>query len=386
MSYFLTEDQKLIVNSVQEFCMSPTTQKLVAEAAEKKEFPYECWKAAADQGYIGSYIPEEYGGLGYDMTTYFLIIEELTKHNYPICGALAGHHLGVLAMLAWGTEEQKQKWLVPCATGEKIACGSVTDPAGLANFPQWGFEETKTETGWKLNGTKVLTTNAIAADIQVIFGRPSEGKSWFDHVYIVEKGTPGVETGDQEHKLVPVPTDDWGSIVLRDVEIPAMNRIDDNGSGTTWLGPSYLLLSVQAMVMGYAAFQLSFAFTTQRERYGRPLVALQAVSHKLANMAIRNESGRSLIYNAVRLWEEGRGEECLRLASMAKAYVCESATESLHDAVILHGGIGYTVPVMVGPLWASSIQLELAEMPGDVHRDFIMQSYGVEPGWKNGQA
>ncbi len=384
MSYFMTDDQKLIVQSVHEFCTSPTIQKMIVEARAKQQFPLDCWKAAAEQGYIGAMIPEEYGGQGYDLTTYFMIVEEFAKNSFPICGALAGHSLGVLPILYWGTDEQKAKYLPAIATGECILCGSVTDPAGLANFPEWGLQEEQTADGWRLNGTKCLTTNADIANVKVIFGKPGPGKDWFDHVYLVEKGAAGMETGDQEHKLLPDFTD-WGSIVLKDVEIPAANRIDDNGTGYFWLGPSFLLLALQSMVAGYGAFKLGLTFASQRTRYGRPLVALQSVSHKLANIAIRNETAKCLIYTATRLWDEGRGLECFRLGCMAKAYVTENANTSLHDAVVLHGGIGYTVPAMVGPLWVSSLQMELAEMPGDIHRDFIMQTYGVKPGWKNGQ-
>lgn len=384
MSYFQTEDQKLIVQSVKEFCTSPTMQKMIADARAKQEFPIECWKAAAAQGYIGAMIPEEYGGMGYDLTTYFMIVEEFAKNQFPICGALAGHSLGVLPILYWGTEEQKQRYLPNIASGDCILCGAVTDPAGLGNFPEWGLKEAQTADGWLLDGTKVMVTNADIAQVKVVFGRPSEGCSWFDHVYLVEKGLDGLETGDQEHKLIPDFTD-WGSIVMKGVEVPADCRIDDNGTGYFWLGPSFLLLALQSMVAGYGAFAMGLGYTTQRTRYGRPLVALQSVSHKLANIAIRNETAKCLIYTATRLWDEGRQLECFRLGCMAKAYVTENANQSLHDCVLLHGGIGYTVPAKIGPLWVSSLQMELAEMPGDVHRDFIMETYGVKPGWKNGQ-
>lgn len=384
MSYFLTEDQKLIIKSVDEFCASSRVQKMAAECRSKWSFSRELWKAAAEQGYIGATIDEEYGGMGYDLTTFFLIVEELSKNSFPLCGALAGHFLGVLAITEWGTEEQKRKYLPQIASGDCLVCGTVTDPSGMGNFAEWGLTETKTETGWIVNGTKVLTTNAANSDLKVLFARPSEGKHLFDHVYLIESDWKGVEVGEQEHKLMP-DCGDWGTITFNNVEVPAENRIDDNGSGYYLFGPSFLTLCVEAMVLGMGAFKMAFDFTTQRTRYGRPLVALQSVSHKLADMAIRNETSRCLIYTAARLWDEGRHLECYRLACMAKAYVVEGVNQTAHDAVILHGGVGYTIPAKIGPMWASSIQLELAEMPGDIHRDFLMETYGVQPGWKNGQ-
>jgi alkylation response protein AidB-like acyl-CoA dehydrogenase len=382
MSYFLTEDQQLIVNSVREFCQSPSTVKMVQEEKAAHLFARRSWQAAAEQGYIAAYLPEEYGGMGYDLTTWFLIIEELARNGYPSCGAIAGHVLGLLAIEHWGTEEQKKMFLPELGSGKKICCGAVTDPAGLTNFSEWGLQEVETADGWRISGTKVITTNAACADYKVIFGRPENGHKWFDHVYVVPADTPGIETGDQERKLVP-DCSDWGTVVLKDVEVPRINRIDCNGAGSDWLGPSFLLLSLQAMVLGYAGFKMGFDYATQRTRDGRPLVSLQKVAHNLADMAIRNETSRCLIYTATRLWDEGRTEECRRLASMAKAYVCESANKSLHDAVMIHGGIGYTIPAIVGMLWTSSIQLELAEMPCDVHRDFVIESYGVKLDWKD---
>lgn len=385
MSYFLTEDQKLIVKSVDEFCAQPQIQAMCAEARKEWRFSRELWKAAAEQGYIGAAIPEEYGGMGYDLTTYFLIVEELAKNSFPLCGALAGHSLGMLPLMYWGTEEQKKTWLPGIASGDIVLAGSVTDPAGLCNFPEWGMTDVETADGYKLNATKVMSTNAVTADLKIVFAKPSEGKSLFDHVYVVEKDLPGVETGDQEKKLMP-DCGDWGSIVLNDVEVPKDHRIDDNGFGPYWLGPSFLVLALQSLVMGYGAFKSAYDYAAQRTRYGRPLNAIQSVSHKIADMAIHNETSRCLIYTATRLWDEGRAFECYRLACMAKAYVTEGVNKSCHDAVILHGGIGYTIPAMIGPMWVSSIQMELAEMPGDIHRDFIMETYGVKPGWKEGRA
>ncbi|MDO4400666.1 MAG: acyl-CoA dehydrogenase family protein [Coriobacteriia bacterium] len=385
MSYFLTEDQKLIVQSVNEFCQNSKIQELAAECRATGKVSRELWSAMAEQGYVGATIPEEYGGMGYDFTTLFLIAENLALNSFPLMGTLTGHCLGILPILFWGSDEIKTKYLPRIASGELLLCGSVTDPAGMGNFPEWGLKEEKVEGGWKLNGTKVLSTNADIADLKVVFGRPEEGHSMFDHVYLIEKGSEGLVTGQQEKKLVP-DCSDWGSVVMNDVFVPDENRIDDNGTGYYWFGLSFSQLALSGLAMSLGCFKMAFGFTSQRTRYGRPLTALQSVSHKLADMAIRNEINRSLIYNCVRLWDEGRGLECYRLGCAAKAFVTEGTNKTAHDAAVLHGGIGYTTPAIIGPMYASSLQLELAEMPGDLHRDFLMETYGVKPGWKNGQA
>lgn len=382
MSHFLTADQQLIVSSVREFCQSQSTQKMVQEEKAALKFPLRSWQAAAEQGYIASYLPEEYGGMGYDLTTHYAIFEELVRNGYPCCSAIAGHVLGILAIEHWGTEEQKRLFLPELGSGAKICCGAVTDPAGITNFEEWGLKEEETKDGWLLNGTKVLTTNAANADYKVVFGRPENGGKWFDHIYVIPKDTPGLRAGEQERKLIP-DCSDWGSLVLKDVEVPKINRINRGDKDDYWLGPSFMMVAIEGLVFGEHGFRMGFDFATQRTRGDKRLVGFQKVAHNLADMAIRNEAGRGLIYTAARMWDEGRREECRRLASMAKAFTCESANKNLHDATMMHGGIGGTVPAGVGVLWAASIQLELAEMPCDMHRDFVIESYGVKLDWKN---
>lgn len=382
MSHFLTEDQELIKNSVREFCLNPNTQKVWKEDKQKGEFPFASWKLAAEQGYISAFVPEEYGGAGYDLTTYFIILEELSKYGYPASGAIAGHDLGLLPLLYWGTEEQKKKYLPSLASGKAIACGAVTDPAGLTNYPEWGLTVKEDGDDLILNGSKMLVTNPHVSDIKIIFGQPTKGT--FSEVYIVEKGTPGLETGYQEKKIVPA-NSDWGSINMKNVRIPKSNRIVDNGMGQLWFGASFLSLALSALVLGDAAFNMTKAFTSQRTKYDRPLNELQKVSHRLVDMAVNNETSRNLIYAGARFWDEGRYEEAYRYGSMAKIYVPEAANKNLHEAAILHGGIGYTPQAMIGVMWASSLQLEIAEMPADVHRDFVAETYGIKAGWKNGR-
>lgn len=379
MSHFLTEDQMLIKNTVREFCMDPNTQKMAAAAKMSGGFPLDCWKSAADQGYIASFVPEEYGGQGYDFTTYLIILEELTKNGFPAANVMGGHDLGLTPILYWGTEEQKKKFLPALASGETICCGAVTDPAGLANFPEWGLSEQEENDGYIINGTKVLVSNADISQIKVIFGRPDNGH--FEKVYLLEKGSPGLETGYHEQKIVPG-TSDWGTISMKNVRIPKENKIIDNGIGQAWLGLSFLSISLTSLVLGEMAFNKALDFTNQRTRHDKPLSGYQAVSHRLVNMAVNNEASRNLIFAGARLWDEGRYDECYRIGSMAKIFVPEAANKNLHDAAILHGGIGFTPQAMIGLMWASSLQLEIAEMSADVHRDLVAETYGINNGWK----
>jgi Acyl-CoA dehydrogenases len=383
MSYFMTEEQQVIQKSVHEFCQSPETKKVIAEDNKKGGFAWGSWKLLADMGYIGVAIPEEYGGQGRDCTTELIVVEALGAYGHPCLEALAAHNLGMMPILYWGTEEQKQKYLVPLASGKNVCCGALTDPAGSLNFGGWGFDPKKDGDDYILNGSKVTVTNVEASDIKIIFGKNDAGGD-FGKMFVVEKGTPGLETGHQEARVVPGPSD-WGTLTMKNVRVPKEDVIIDNGFGAKWTAPSFNLAALLSLTLGQAAFGMALNYTKQRTRYGRPLTDLQAVSHRLVNMAIKNESGKTLIYTAARLWDEGRYDESVRLSSMAKAYVCESTTQNVHDATVLHGGVGYTPQSIIGVLNAMVVSTEIAEIPPDVHRDIVAETYGIATGWKNGR-
>lgn len=382
MSFFMTEDQRLIVQSVHEFCTSPTMQKMAAEEKAAGTFPRRYWKACAEQGYLGAYLPEEYGGGGYDLTTFFLIAEEMMKCGAPIMGALAGQYLGSLAIQYWGTDEAKKNYLPGVCSGDIVLAGAMTDPSGMGNFPEWNFSQEKVDGGWKISCAKVMVTNAENCDVAIIFAPPSEGYHLPRSAYVVDKKSAGVEVSAQEPKILGGYSD-WCGLTLTDVVVPDENKL--SGPTCDFMGTSFLFLAMEAMVTGYGAFKSAMDYCTTRTRYNRPLVALQSVSHRIANMAIANTVSRALVYTATRMWDEGRAEECYRTCLMAKAYVTENAGKSLHDAAVLHGGAGYAAKTGIGYMWINSLCMEIAEMPPDVHRDWIMETYGVQPGWKNGQ-
>jgi alkylation response protein AidB-like acyl-CoA dehydrogenase len=382
VTHFMTDDQKLIVQSVREFCTSPTTKAMVAEEVASGKFPRRSWKAAGEQGYLGAFVPEEYGGEGYDLTTFFLIVEELMRNGYPIMAPLGGHYLSTMAILKWGSEEIKQHYLPGICNGDTLLCGAITDPAGLANFPEWNFKQEQVDGGWKISCNKVLVTNPMNCDVAVIFGPPAKGHHLPDQVYIVEKGTPGFEVGTQEKKLLDG-FSDWGGLNLTDVFVPEDHHLTNDN--VNWLGTSFLLLAMQAMVTGENAFNIAMNYATTRTRYGKPLVALQTVSHTIADMAIRNEASRDMVYTGTRLWDEGREDESYRVCLMAKAFVTAEAGKSLHDAAVMHGGAGYARDTGIGNMWINSLCLEIAEMPPAIHKDWLMETYGVHPGWKEDQ-
>ena len=384
MSLFLTEEQKLIQNSVREFCQDPRIQALALKDYQRTPGTLEenTWKEAAKMGYMGAWIPEEYGGMGYSIENYLVILEELQRNGNPAAGPMTCADLGMLPILSWGTEEQKQAFLRPICEGKATMMGSVTDPAGLGNFAEWGLRVTKDGDEYVLNGNKVCGTMIDIADYKVVFG-PAENSDWSSSVYVVQKGMPGVETGFREEKIMPSLAD-WGSMNLKDVHVPALNRVVDNGFGGKWMAPSYMFMGVMSLVMSEAAFNKTLDFCKTRTRYGRPLVAMQAVSHRLVNCAIKIANMREMVYTAAKLWDAGRYNEAVRYASMTKIYATEANTEILQDCTILHGGVGFSLQGGIGRSWIASIGVQIAEQPPDVHRDVVAKTFGIVEGWKNG--
>jgi alkylation response protein AidB-like acyl-CoA dehydrogenase len=383
MSYFMNEEQLLIQKSVHEFCQNPETQKAIAADTQQHGFPWNSWKLLAEIGYIGVFIPEEYGGQGRDMVTQLIILEALGTYAYPCLEALAGHTLGMTSLYYWGTEEQKKKYLPQLASGKQVCCGAATDPAGSFNMSEWGLTYTKDGDDYVLNGSKVLVTNADAADIKFIFAQDEAGIAQ-NRIFIVEKGTPGLETGFQEARIIPG-ADDWGTITMKNVRVPSSNCLQDNGFGFTWVAIGFNMGAMMLLGLGQAAFGMAFNYTSQRTNSGRPLTALQSVSHRLVDIAINNELTKSIVYNAARLWDEERFEESARLSFMAKAFAGEAMTKNVHDATVLHGGVGYSPKSVIGVINAMAVSAEIAEGCPDIMRDFIAGTYGIEPVWKKGR-
>lgn len=385
MSYFLTEEQVLIQKAVHQFCQNPETQKAIATDNQTPGYPWHSWKALVKQGFVGISIPEEYGGQGHTYTTELVVNEALGCYGFPALESMAGHALGMSVLEYWGTEEQKKKYLPGLASGELLCCGAATDPAGSMNTTEWGLTYKEEGDSYVLNGTKVLVTNAHASDIKIVFGQSSEdGGVHLNKAFIIEKGTPGMETGYQEARVVPGPCD-WGSISLKNVRVSKANVMQDNGFGCKWNALGFNAAALMVLGLGMGAFQMAFKYTSQRTNSGRPLTALQSVSHRLVDMAVSNETSKCLIFTAARLWDEKRYDESMRLAYMAKVYVGEAMQKVVHDATVLHGGLGFSPKSIIGMLNAGVVAAEIAEGCPDILRDFVAQTYGIEPVWKKGR-
>ena len=385
MSYPMTEDQELLVESVHEFCERPdVVEAAQADNANHYKFPEYSWQKLVEQGLFGLSVPEEYGGQGQSMVTEMMAYEALLSHGNPATNSYAGHCLGMQVLRYWGTPEVKEKYLPKVATGEFVCAGSATDPAGSFNHTEWGITYTEADGGYLINGSKVMCTNAERADVRVVFGR-EPGSPEQDVAFVIEKGAPGMSVGEQEKRIVPGPSD-WASLSFDNVFIPKENLLKrDPVVKNNWLALGFNMGAMLSLRLGQASFNMALEYTSQRTNSGRPLNQLQSVAHRLADMAIRNEIAQSSIYTASALWDEGRYEEAVRQSFMNKAWVTEQMAINTHDAVVLHGGLGNTPAARIGFLNAAAPSAEIAECPPDILRDMIAQMYGIEAVWKAGR-
>jgi len=378
----LSEDQELLLASVREYCADPSTKELVAQAAAEKRLAREVWDGAAKLGFIGISTPEEYGGGGFDLVTECLLIEEFVKAGNPFASMLVAHNLGLKCLYYCGTEEQKQKYLVPMATGKYLCSSAFTDPAGSFNFKEWSISFEPDGDEVVVNGGKVMVTQADDGDVKFVFAMNYADDTVLKGL-IIDKDIPGI-TSALQTKLLPR-NDGWGSLSFSDVRIPAENVVDTSACTIPYLAPGFLEVGLSGLLTAQASFGLAFNYATQRTRYGKPLTNLQKVAHRLVDMGIKVEAARALIYEAAQNWDAGNYQYAERLCLMAKVFGTEVGNAVAHDALILHGGAGYTPELPIGGIFANSIALEIAEGANDILRDFIAETYGIKPGWKNGE-
>ena len=311
---------------------------------QNNEFPEEAVKKLGKLGWMGIPYPKEYGGAGLDALSYAIAVEELARVDGGAGVILSAHvSLGSWPIFAYGTEEQKQKYLVPLAKGEKIGAFGLTEPN--AGSDAGGTETTALDKGdyYLLNGGKIFITNAPKADTYVVFAvtTPDIGTRGIS-AFIVEKGWKGFEFGDHYDKM-GIRSSSTAELIFNDVKVPKENLLGKEGEGfkiaMSTLDGGRIGIAAQALGIAQGAFEHALAYAKERVQFGKPIAAQQAVSFKLADMATKLRCARFLVYSAAELKEQHApyGME----SAMAKMYASDIALEVTNDAVQIHGGTGF---------------------------------------------
>jgi len=344
MDFSFTEDQKMLRMMVREFAKKEL-EPVAAEIDETEEFPAELVRKMADLGLMGLTIPEEYEGSGKGRVDFCIAVEELAR----ACAAATAYFrislsLAIPPIMMYGTDEQKRRYLVPHAKGEKLACFALTE-AGAGSDPA-ALETTalRQGNGYVLNGTKLFISIGAEAEIIVVFATIDKSlRHRGITAFIVEKGTPGFSVGKHEKKL-GFHGLSAAELIFENCFVPEENRLGDEGRGfrvaLEALDESRITVGAEAVGISQAALDASISYAKERQQFGQRLANFQAIQWMLADMATQIEAARILTYYAADL--QDKGLPFIKESAMAKLFASEVSSFVTNKAIQIHGGYGYT--------------------------------------------
>jgi short/branched chain acyl-CoA dehydrogenase len=372
-----TDEQELVRRTVRDFAeqrVAPVAEELDRES----RFPYELVAELAELGLMGMTIPEEYGGAGADTVSYAIAIEELTRIDSSVAITVAAHHsLGTLPIFNFGNEEQKQQWLPDLASGKKLAAFGLTEPGAGSDAGATRTTAELRDGKWIVNGSKMFITNAGTDITSCVTITAQTGVDETSNI-IVPNGTPGYTISEPMHKL-GWHASDTRELSFKDVAVPEENLLGPRGEGFRQF--MRILdggrISVAAMGVGLAqgAYDLAYAYAQERQQFGKPIGKFQAVQFKLADMATEIEAGRSLVYKAA--WLKDQGRDFAREAAMAKLYTGELSNRAVNWSLQIHGGYGYMDEYAISRLYRDQKILEIGEGTNEVQRMVIAKHLGL---------
>ncbi len=369
MNFELSEEHKMIRDAAKEFAQE--LKKEVIQRDEKAEFPTEFIKKMGDLGFMGIMTAEKYGGAGMDAQAYVLALEEIAKIDASTAVIMSAHNSLVLwGLEAYGTEEQKQQYLVPLAKGEKLGAFALSEPEAGSDASSQHTTATDQGDHYLLNGTKNWITNGGNADIYLVVAQthPELGHKGIN-VLIVEKGMAGFTIGPKENKL-GIRSSDTHSLLFTDVVVPKSNRIGDDGFGFKFamktLDGGRIGIAAQALGIAAGAYDLALAYAKERKTFGKAISAHQAIQFKLADMEVEIEAARLLTYKAA--WTKDQGLPYGKEAAMAKLHASEVAMKHTVEAIQIHGGYGYVKEYHVERLMRDAKITQIYEGTSEIQR------------------
>jgi glutaryl-CoA dehydrogenase (non-decarboxylating) len=344
MDFELTDEQRLIQDTVRAFVDERVLPVAVQNDIDHK-LDLELVEGLADLGILGIVIPEEYGGSGLDFVAEALTCEEVERGEAAFRTLISVHvGLNSLSLLRYGTEEQKQRWLVPQARGEKLACFGLTEPGAGSDVAAMRTTARREGDTFVLNGQKNWISYATVADHALVFAKtnPAPGHKGIS-AFVLEKGMRGLGSADMEHKL-GVWAGSTGELFFENVEVPAENMIGDEGQGfeIAMYGLDQGRFTVAAGACGVirACLERSVEYARERETFGEPIGRRQFVQDMIANMVLGYETSKLLVMQAA--WMKNEGRRNTRETSLAKWHATESAFEASHLAIQVLGSYGYS--------------------------------------------
>ena len=369
----LSEDQKMmrdLARQIAEEKIKPVRQEL----DEKGEFPSEIMKVIAESDLFSVFIPEKYGGLGGSCFDLCLITEELSKVCPAVAVSYAASALGAFPIILFGSEEQKQKYLPPIASGEKLAAFGLTEPNAGSDAGSLETTAVKDGDDYVLNGNKIFITNGGEAEIYSIIAMTNKSKGARGaSAFIVEKGTDGFTFGKKEDKL-GIRASVTRELVFEDCRVPAQNLIKREGMGfivaMKTFDSSRPGIGAQAVGTAQGALDEAVNYARGRIQFGQPISSFQAIRHMIADMATKIEAARTLVYRAAGA-VDNEDKDVSKLSAMAKLYSSDVAMEVTTDAVQIFGGYGYMKEYPAEKFMRDAKITQIYEGTNQIQRDII---------------
>ena len=373
MDTLLSEKNRAVRRSVRAFCereIRPIAQQIDQEAS----FPWEVVEKMGRLGYFGIQVPRELSGAEMDALSYVIVVEEISRLCASLGVCISVHNsVAVYPILAFGSDEQKQKWIPSLARGEKIGAFGLTEPNIGSDAA--GIEATavREDHHYVVNANKVFVTNGGVADVCLVFVRtdPGAGPKGIS-VIIVERGTPGFVVGDLEN-LLGVRANPVSSIRLYDCRIPAENLLGKEGTGLriglSALDSGRMGIAAQAVGIAQAALEEGVQYAKQRRQFGVPIASHQAVAMMIADMATQVDAARLMVYKAAIRRDQGKSFS--KEAAMAKLFASEASCKVTDLAVQIHGGYGYSKAYPVERYYRDARVTRIYEGTSEIHRMVI---------------
>ena len=376
MNFELTEEQIAVRDAAREFAQTKLLPGVI-ERDENQTFPAEQIKELGELGFLGMMVDPKYGGSAMDTVSYVLAMEEISKVDASCSVVMSvNNSLVCWGLETFGTEEQKEKYLKPLATGKIIGAFCLSEPE--AGSDATSQQTTAIDKGdhYLLNGTKNWITNGNSASVYLVIAQTDVEKGHRGiNAFIVEKGMDGFVVGQKENKL-GIRGSDTHSLMFTDVKVPKENRIGEDGFGFTFamktLSGGRIGIAAQALGIASGAYELALQYSKERKAFGKEISKHQAIAFKLADMATEIEAARLLCLKSA--WLKDNGKNYDKIGAMAKVFASETAMKTTVEAVQVHGGYGFVKEYHVERLMRDAKITQIYEGTSEIQRIIISRS------------
>jgi alkylation response protein AidB-like acyl-CoA dehydrogenase len=376
MDFNFTEEQIAIRDTARDFAQNEITASTI-ERDIKAEFPFEIVKKLGEFGFMGMMVPPEWGGAGFDAVSYVLAMEEISKVDAAVGVIMSvNNSLVCYGINQWGTDDQKERFLKPLASGQKLGCFCLSEPEAGSDATQQKTIAVKDGDFYVLDGIKNWITNGKNADIYFVQAMTDKSKGHKGiSTFLIEKGTPGLETGIKEDKL-GIRSSDTCTVSFNGCRVHKDHLLGGEGMGfriaMETLNGGRIGIAAQALGIAQASLEAATKYAKTRKAFGNPISNLQAIQFKLADMATNVEAARMLVLEAA--WLKDQGQPYAKEAAMGKLLASKTAVNNALEAIQIHGGYGYVREYLVERYLRDAKITEIYEGTSEIQKVVISRA------------